>query len=321
MIISASYKTDIPTFYGEWFCNRLRAGYCKTVNRFNQRVGRVSLQPEDVDGFVFWTKNIGPFIDRLADVRALKVPFVVQHTINGYPRELEQAVVDSEKSIENVRRVADRYGSRVCVWRYDTILFSSLTPREFHLHTFAKLAAALEGSTDEVVISFAHLYKKTLRNVNNAARENGFEWYDPDAEVKRELTSELAAIAATHRIQLTVCSQPEFLATGAGEARCVDVDRLADLRGTKLVAKEKGNREGCRCSESRDIGEYDTCPHGCVYCYAVQNRPLALERFRSHDPESEFLFPPPAGAIEGLNDPEPVSRRVQLSLFDDTEEA
>ncbi len=32
MIISASYKTDIPTFYGEWFMNRLQAGYCKMVN-------------------------------------------------------------------------------------------------------------------------------------------------------------------------------------------------------------------------------------------------------------------------------------------------
>jgi hypothetical protein len=32
MIISASYKTDIPTFFGEWFINRLRAGYCKTLH-------------------------------------------------------------------------------------------------------------------------------------------------------------------------------------------------------------------------------------------------------------------------------------------------
>jgi hypothetical protein len=95
---------------------------------------------------------------------------------------------------------------------------------------------------------------------------------------------------------------------------------LADVRGCKVVAKEKGNRAGCRCSEARDIGEYDTCPHGCVYCYAVQNRPLALDRYKSHDPDSEFLFPL-HGTIEGPTEPELSAKRVQLSLFDRLEQS
>ncbi len=65
MIISASYKTDIPTFYGEWFMNRLHAGYCKMVNPYSQQIYSVDLTPENVDGFVFWTKNIGPFLKHL----------------------------------------------------------------------------------------------------------------------------------------------------------------------------------------------------------------------------------------------------------------
>ncbi len=312
MIISASYKTDIPTFYGEWFANRLRAGYCKVVNPYNKVISRVSLLPENVDGFVFWTKNVGPFLKYLAEVRDRKTPFVVQHTITGYPRSLEHSVVDAAKSVQHVRDIAERYGPRVCVWRYDTILLSAVTPREFHLETFGRLAKDLAGATDEVVISFAHLYQKTLRNVNNAAREFGFEWSDPEPEWKRTLAAELTAIAAAHNMRLTVCSQPEYLVKGCGEARCVDADRLADVAGKPIRAKEKGNRKECRCSEARDIGEYDTCPHGCVYCYAVQNRPLALDRFRQHQPESEFLFPPPEGASEEV----PKQKRVELSLFD-----
>src|SRR5260370_21779493 len=204
MIISASYRTEIPTFYGDWFANRLRAGYCKVVNPYNKVVSRVSLLPEDVDGFVFWTKNIGPFLKHLPEVKARQVPFVVQHTINSYPHALEQSVVDAAKSVQHVGHLADQYGPLACVWRYDTILLTSLTPREFHLNTFARLAKDLEGATDQVVISFAHVYQKTLRNVNHAAREFGFDWSDPDMEWKRNLTTELVAIAATHRIRLTL---------------------------------------------------------------------------------------------------------------------
>jgi Domain of unknown function (DUF1848) len=317
MIISASYKTDIPTFYGEWFVNRLRAGFCKTLNPYNRQIQRVSLKPEDVDGFVFWTKNVGPFIGHLAEVHRREFPFVVQHTINGYPRLLEQAVVDATKSVEHVRRLAEEFGPKVCVWRYDTIAFTSVTPRDFHVETFSRLAKGLEGATDEVVISFAHLYQKTLRNMNLAAAANGFTWTDPPDEEKRSLLNELVEIATSHRIRLTVCSQPQFVVSGSGEARCVDADRLNEVGETRFKAKLKGNRKECGCFEARDIGEYDTCPHGCVYCYAVQNRQLALDRFRQHDPQSEFLFPPPADAVEPTTKP----KRVQLSLFDSPEES
>jgi hypothetical protein len=305
MIISASYKTDIPTFYGEWFIHRLRAGYCKTVNAFNSRISRVSLRPEDVDGIVFWTKNVGPFLKHLPEVHERQIPFVIQHTINAYPRALEEAVIDADKAVENLGHIAERYGPRVCVWRYDTIIQSSLTPREFHLQTFAHLAKRLEGATDEVVVSFAHIYRKTLRNMNQAAQEHDFSWEDPADEWKRGLVRELAEVAHLHRMALTVCSQPQFLAPGCGEASCVDAHRLEDVSGRRFRSREKGNRPECRCSESRDIGEYDTCPHGCVYCYAVQSRDLALHRYREHDPDSEFLFSPPADATENEPDRNP----------------
>lgn len=316
MIISASYKTDIPTFFGDWFVNRLRAGYCKTLNPYNQRIQRVSLDSKDVNGFVFWTKNVGPFLKHLAEVRRLGFPFLVQHTINAYPRVLEQAVVDAEKSVEHVCRIAEEYGPRVCVWRYDTVIHSSVTPREFHLETFSRLARSMAGATDEVVISFAQLYQKTLRNMNRTAAEHGFTWSDPSDDWKRSLVTDLSAIAAAHGIRLTVCSQPQLLVASAGEARCVDAERLNEVGGTSFRCKLKGNRKECGCYEARDIGEYDTCPHGCVYCYAVRDRQLALDRYRKHDPNSEFLFPPPPEATEA----ESPTQRIQLSLFDGLDE-
>lgn len=292
MLISASYKTDIPTFYGQWFLNRLRAGYCKMVNPYNRQISRVSLERDAVDGFVFWTKNIGPFLKALAEVKIRGFPFVVQHTINGYPRELEQKVVSAERSAEHLRHVADAYGPSTCVWRYDTIILSSLTTADFHLKQFEKLAKALEGVTDEVVVSFVHLYAKTLRNMNEAAKRFSFSWNDPALEEKRTLARQLVEIAAGYGMQLTICSQREYLVEGAKDARCVDADRLERLGGRRISAALRGNRKECGCFASKDIGEYDTCPHGCVYCYAVMNQELAAQRYRSHDPESEFLFRP-----------------------------
>lgn len=298
MIVSASYKTDIPTFFGEWFMNRLQAGRCKMVNPYNKRIYRIPLDRDSVDGFVFWTKNIEPFMKYLPQIKAAGYPFIVQYTINGYPRVLEQRVVDASRSVQTFRRIVEEFGPRVAVWRYDTIIISSETPVEFHLDNFRRLATVMREATDEVVISFAHIYKKTQRNLDWAARRFGFSWRDPSPDEKRRLASQLAEIASEFGIQLTLCSQPEYVVPGTKEASCIDVARLAEVAGKPIVAKSRGNRKECGCSYARDIGEYDTCPHGCVYCYAVQNRDLAQRRFRQHDPNSEFLFPPLAGAIE-----------------------
>lgn len=317
MIISASYKTDIPAFYGKWFINRLRAGYCKTVNAHNGHTLRVSLSPSDVDAIVFWTKNIGPFLAQLPEIVKRGYHFSVQYSINGYPGILEYSVVDSERSVEHMHELANSFGNRVAVWRYDPIIFSSATPVDFHIDNFARLADKLEGSTDEVVVSFAQIYKKTKTNMNNAANKYGFSWNDPaDDAIKLALAERLADIALRRGMQLTMCSQPEYLARGVRESRCVDVERLADVIGRPITALQKGNRQGCGCYASRDIGEYDTCPHGCVYCYAVLNRQLARQRYKAHDPEGEYLFPP---ATVTPDDPRPLSQgdgSRQLILFD-----
>jgi hypothetical protein len=298
LIISASYKTDIPTFYGEWFMHRLKAGYCKMFNPYSQQVYRVDLTPQSVDGFVFWTKNVGPFLKYLPEVKQIGYPFIVQYTITGYPRELEFRVIDYTHTIEHMKVLADIYGSQVAVWRYDPIIISSLTPSDWHRTNFEKLAQSFKGTTNEVVVSFAQIYKKTRRNMNWAANKFGFSWSDHEAmtaNAVRNLISELAEISKSYGMHLKICSQKTFLTPGiTTEARCVDAERLERVSGNTIVDRieRRGNRKECSFFASKDIGEYDTCPHGCVYCYAVQRRDLAVERYKAHDPEGEFLFLP-----------------------------
>lgn len=291
MIVSASYRTDIPAFYPEWLMARLRAGYCLVANPYGGPDYRVSLDPAEVDGLVLWTRNIGPLLPRLAEIRERGFTFVVQQTVTGYPRALETSVVDAGRAVGHLRELAGRFGPRVPVWRYDPILVSSLTPRQFHVDNFGRLAEALRGATDEVVVSFAQIYRKTERNLAAAAKERGFTWHDPAAEEKRTLVAELATLAKNQGMQLRLCAQPELLAEGVLPAHCIDAERLAALSGRLPRARIKGNRPGCACYESRDIGAYDSCPHGCVYCYAVRSPRLAAASLGRHDPAAEKLLP------------------------------
>lgn len=204
-------------------------------------------------------------------------------------------VVDARQSVEHLRVVAQEYGSRVPLWRYDPIIISSLTPPDYHRSNFSFLAKQLRGATDEVVVSVVQVYQKTRHNMDRAAKDDGFSWSDPNLDEKRSLLRDLASIAAEHQMRLTICTQPDLLIPGAGEARCIDAQRLTDISHKAFRTRLKGMRRGCGCFESIDIGDYDTCPHGCVYCYAVRNRRLALERYQAHDPHGEYLFPlPPA---------------------------
>ena len=295
MIVSASYRTDIPAFYTPWLLERLAAGACLVANPYGGQDYRVSLAPGAVDAFVFWTRNLGPLLPELGRVAAL-APFAVQFTLTGYPRALEPGVIAPEAALKQLRVVRERWGPRAAVWRYDPLLVSSLTPPDWHRANFATLAQALAGGVDEVVVSFVEPYRKTARNLDAAARRHGFTWRDPPLEEKRALATELAAIAAGHGMRLTLCTQPQLVGCGLAPARCIDAQRLAEIAGRPLAAREKGNRPGCLCAESRDIGAYDSCAQGCAYCYAVAGHDAARRRLKAHDPQAARLAAPSSDA-------------------------
>lgn len=284
MIISASYKTDIPAFYGEWFEHQLVQGYADVRNPFNNRFYPVSLKNEDVDGFVFWTRNIAPFEKRLSQLIADQFPFYVQFTITGYPKDLEPSVIPVEQSIAQVKRMAALYGKDAVVWRYDPVLISSLTPFEFHRRQFAFISRQLAGSVHEVVVSFTQFYRKTAANLKALEKEKGVSFADPDQARKQDLLREFRKIAERNGQLLTLCTQPNLVSDEITGAACIDAKRLG-----LAPQKEKGNRPGCLCAASRDIGAYDTCIHGCVYCYAVSKKEKAKAAYHQHSPLSSSL--------------------------------
>ncbi|MEQ9121106.1 MAG: DUF1848 domain-containing protein [Alphaproteobacteria bacterium] len=285
MIVSASYRTDIPAYYRDWFLNRLRAGEAVVANPYGGRPSVVDLTPAAVDGFVFWTRNPLPFADGFDAVARMGRPFMVQMTITGYPRALEPGVLDAEAAAGAFRALARRYGPRALVWRYDPVLLTEATPPERHLANVRRLAGALRGAADECVFSFAHIYRKSARNLNAA----GLAWRDPPADEKRQLLGALAGVVAEAGFSPTLCAQPEFLTGGIEPARCIDPDRLHDLGAADVSRRARGARPGCLCAESRDIGRYDACPQGCAYCYANRSRAAARRTLAGHDVDVDRL--------------------------------
>ena len=250
VIVSASYRTDIPAVLRPMVPMRfgLDAGYLPDVE---------SLQPPRLDGVLYGPsrrqtasssgrRTFGPFLEPLSTIRARGYPVLVQNTITGYPRELEQAVIPWERSCEQAAETASRFGPRVVVWRYDPILTTNRTPASFHIDRFAQVAERLAGVVDEVVVSWTQMYRKTIANLDKTT----LDWSDPPDSDKRDLVTRLAAEAARHRIALTVCSQSAYAsAPGARPARCVDAARLGDVRGEPLSAKKMlGNRPDCECA-------------------------------------------------------------------------
>ena len=229
MIISASYRTDIPAFYSDWFLNRIAAGEARFRNPFGGGIVTVPLKPADVDGIVFWTRNFAPLIDRLGPVAARGWPFVVHYTVTGYPRLLEPSVIRAADAAAQIAQLAARFGPRAVVWRYDPVLLTSLTGPDWHRETFARLAKLLHGHVDEAVLSFVEPYRKTRRNLDRLAREAGLDWRLPDLAEKAALVRDLAGIAGDAGMALTLCTQPALAETGGGSRRAGALHRCGAI--------------------------------------------------------------------------------------------
>ncbi len=291
MIISVSRRTDIPALYSSWFMNRIHEGWCTVPSPFNARhVSRIALTPADVDALVFWTRNPLPMLPFLAELKK-NFRFYFQVTLLDESRELCPGCGPLESRIHALKKLSAVIGPNRIVWRYDPIYLCARTPENFYYQTFERLAKLLAGHVRHCVISFFAPYVKVLHRIH---QQKVIE-ISPQPVTRSQLQhigENFAQIAHSYALSLKWCCPPErlVLPRSVQQGSCIDREILRDMAVTVSDKKDAGQRPGCGCAPSRDIGMYNTCVHGCLYCYATHSHSGALARYRRHDPHSPSLF-------------------------------
>lgn len=311
MIISASRRTDIPAFYTPWLMNRIREGFLLTRNPFNaNQIRRVSLDPNDVDAIVFWTRNPSMLMKHLPELAPYHYYF--QYTITGYPKTLEKTVPRPQRAIQTFIELSDLIGAEKVIWRYDPILLSNEVDIDEHKRVFEKIASLLKGKTKRVVISFSDFYKKTARNLNLI---DGLIYSDITHQTKLlfDLSIYMSKVAKKYGMEIESCTESvELSHYGIAHGKCIDHALIKKLFGLNLNGrKDIGQREDCGCIKSIDIGMYNTCLHGCAYCYATFNEKTVSNNKKMHSPDSPFLI----GGVEGIDSNLLFPAEIQGKLF------
>ena len=285
MIISASRRTDIPSYYADWFYNRIKEGYVCVRNPMNvHQISRISLSPDVIDGIVFWTKNPHPMMDRLDLLKNYMYYF--QFTINSYGRDIEANIPSkNDIIIPTFRTLSDKIGHERVIWRYDPILLTE------------------KYSVD--------LYRNTKSNKKDLGL------LPLETAAMYEIAHRMSEIALKYGIKMESCAEKINLDQfGIEHGHCIDCSLFERLLGCRLdLDKDKNQREECGCVASVDIGMYNTCKNGCKYCYANYSANTVAKHYASHNPESSLI----SGVI---GDEDVVKDRVvksckdcQLNLF------
>ncbi|WP_312095314.1 DUF1848 domain-containing protein [Aminipila sp.] len=285
MIISASRRTDIPSFYFDWFTNRLKERFVLVRNPvYPNQISRIDLSPELIDCIVFWTKNPSPAMDKLDSLK--DYPFYFQFTLTSYSIDAEMNMPSKSKEIINTfKKLSEKIGPERVIWRYDPIFLSRKYNMEYHIKYFEKIAGELSDYTKRCVFSFIDFYPKIKKQLNEMGA------FAPDKEEKIMLARELQNISYHYGFSLETCSETlDLSGLGIKHGKCIDDKLIEKLTGFSMNLKKDSNqRRECGCMESVDIGSYDTCGNGCKYCYANHSIKRLEQNRRMYDVNSPVL--------------------------------
>lgn len=312
-IISASRSTDIPAFYSEWFMNRLRQGYVKWLNPFNQRPQYISFKNTRV--IVFWSKNPKPMMEYLGEIDDRDIAYYFQFTLNDYENEkLEPGVPPLNERIKTFRTLSERIGKERAIWRFDPLILTTTINLQKLLDKIKHVGNQIAPYTDKLVFSFVDI--GAYRKVQNNLSRTGIEYTEFSKEIMETAAQEIAAMCKRWGIKAATCAEAQdFGQYGIEHNKCVDDELILRLKGEdaavrrllgvnetiqsdmfaaletdRVKLKDPGQRAECGCVFSKDIGQYNTCAHLCVYCYANTSEKVVRKNINMLSSESDSII-------------------------------
>ncbi len=305
MILSVSRRTDIPAFYSNWFFNRIKEGYVLTQNPMNtNQISKVKITPDVIDCIVFWTKNPKNMLDKFHLLKDYNYYF--QFTLNSYDEDIESGLPSKNENIINTfKELSKQIGKEKVIWRYDPIFLNDKYDIEYHIKYFEKLASILNKYTNRCVFSYLDEYRKIKGNMKK------YNLRTLDDIEKKLIAKEFSKIALEQNLKLETCAEKMELDEFEIEhSSCIDGKLIEDIFNIKLkIKKDKNQRDECGCVESIDIGMYNTCKHGCKYCYANFSDKTVMKNTLSHNEKSELM-------MGKIGDDVKIKERVVKSLIE-----
>lgn len=268
MILSVSRRTDIPAFFSDWFMNNLKNHTFYLPNPYNDKlISKLEFKKEDLDMIIFWTKDAINFMSHLDYLLDNNYPFYFHYTLTPYFDDLEPLKHSKEQIINNVIELSQKIGKERVILRYDPILLFDKYDLNYHKKAFKRLVARLDGYVDKIILGFLNTYdhqKDYHQQIKISTLTH---------QQQNEIVEYYATVIKKTSIELEVCSSAnDFSNYGVAKAACIDyklIERLTKKKFKKMIFDK--TREHCLCYKCIDIGVYQTCLNGCLYCYANDN--------------------------------------------------
>ena len=283
MILNTGLRTDIPGFFSEWFYNRIDDGFVYVRNPYaKNQIYSYRLDPELIDCIIFCTKNPKPMFENLEKIDKFNQYWHI--TITPYEKEIEPNVPPMNDVLESFKYLSKKLGKENVTLRYDPIFINEKYTLEKHIESFEYIINSLSGYTTEAIISFIDLYEKTKRNFPKAREVTKDE--------RLKIGKEFARIGNENNIRIKTCVEgTELDKFGIDSSGCMTKEVIERAINKNLnIPKQKARNGECYCLLNNDIGEYNTCDHGCLYCYANSNKRLVKRNLKLHDPKSPILI-------------------------------
>lgn len=322
ILVSASRSTDIPAFYADWFFYRLdKAGYSAWTNPFNGVRNYVSYKNTRFIVFwsknprplleylpILEKRKIGCYIQYSLN----------DYEKEG----IEKNVPSLVDRIDTFKQLVERLGYGHVIWRFDPLVLTDNIDIDTLLLKIENIGNQLLGYTEKLVFSFADIlsYRKVLSNLQKASiyyidwnEQQMLEFARRLSELNKKWNYELATCGekidlSGYGVKKNRCIDDELIIRLAYDDKILmdhlnvtqhplpqnnlfgDLDPLPEgaimLPNGKYAVhgdnRDKGQRMFCGCIKSKDIGEYNTCVHGCEYCYANASKELAMKNLLVH---------------------------------------